>query len=142
MSTARDMMHPGADCVGAEQTLAEAARMMAERQVGSLPVCGADERLQGIITDRDIVTKCVALGHDPGDCTAGELATGDLAWVRGDADQAEVLELMTRRGVRRVPVIDDRRLVGMISEADLARHLDDAALTGFVHDIYGAPPNN
>lgn len=143
MSTAREMMHAGADCVDINQSLADAARMMVERHVGSLPICGADKKLQGIITDRDIVTKCVALGHDPNNCTAADLATGNLAWVRGDADQTEVLEKMTSRGIRRVPVIDDnRQLVGMISESDLAQHLDDAALTGFVHQIYSAPPNN
>ena len=142
MSTARDIMHPGANCVDASQTLADAARIMAERQVGSLPICGEDQKLQGIITDRDIVVKCVAEGRDPGSVTAGELAISDLAWVHGDADQSEVVALMRDRKIRRVPVIDNRQLVGMISEADLAAHLDDEALTSYVHDVYGAPPNN
>ncbi|HEY1176760.1 MAG TPA: CBS domain-containing protein [Phytomonospora sp.] len=142
MSTARDIMHPGADCVDEGQSLADAARMMAERQVGSLPICGADQKLKGIITDRDIVVKCIAEGKDPGQMKAGDLADNDLAWVRGDADQGEVVSLMRDRKIRRVPVIDNRQLVGMISEADLAAHLDDDALTAYVHDVYGAPPNN
>ena len=142
MSKARDFMHLGAECVGENGTLARAAEMMRDLHVGSLPICGEDKRLRGIITDRDIVVRCVAAGHDPATMTAGDLARGTPIWVDVDADTQEVLDLMIESGVRRVPVIEDRRLVGMISEADLATHLDETQVKRFAESIYGAPPNS
>ncbi|MGH8792732.1 MAG: CBS domain-containing protein [Stackebrandtia sp.] len=144
MTTARDIMHPGAQCVPASQSLAEAARMMRDQHVGALPICGDDNRLKGIITDRDIVVKCIAEGRDPYTTTAMELSENGLYWVEAAADGAEVTRMMREHKIRRLPVVDrdSRQLVGMISESDLARHLDDRALTDFVHDICQAPPNN
>src|SRR5690242_3672535 len=84
MTTARDLMNPGAQCVAAHETLDRAAQLMQELGVGALPICGPDDRLQGIITDRDIVLKCVAAGKDPAKVTAGDLAEG-LVWIDGDA---------------------------------------------------------
>src|SRR5690606_24671010 len=69
MTTARDFMHPGAECIGENETLADAARKMRDMHVGSLPICGSDNRLHGIITDRDIVVKCVAEGGNPEEMT-------------------------------------------------------------------------
>ncbi|MGW3076133.1 CBS domain-containing protein [Kitasatospora sp. NPDC001132] len=123
MSTARDIMHAGATCVQESETLDVAARRMRELDVGALPICGEDDRLHGIITDRDIVVKCLAEGKDPKTMTAGRLAQGKPITVDADADQAKVLHLMEEHRIRRLPVIDDHRLVGMISEADIARHL-------------------
>ena len=76
MTAARDIMHAGAECIGEHETLAQAARRMRDLGVGALPVCGDDDRLHGIITDRDIVIKCVAAGGDPATVTAGDLAQG------------------------------------------------------------------
>ncbi len=70
MTTARDIVHQGVDCVPEHETLDGAAQMMRDHHVGSLPVCAADNRLKGIITDRDIVVKCIASGHDPAKMTA------------------------------------------------------------------------
>ena len=142
MSKARDVMHLGAECVGENGSLARAAEMMRDLHVGGLPICGEDKRLRGIITDRDIVVRCIAAGHDPATMTAGDLARGTPIWVDADADTQEVLDLMIESGVRRVPVIEDRRLVGMISEADLATQLDEAEVKRFAESIYGAPPNS
>jgi len=108
------------------------------RRVGALPICGDDDRLHGIITDRDIVTKCVALGGDPRTTTAGELAQGVPYLVRSDAGIEDVLDVMEEHRVRRVPVLEDDRLVGMVSEADLARHLPDASVGRFVEAICAA----
>ncbi len=142
MSKARDVMHLGAECVGENGSLARAAEMMRDLHVGALPICGEDKRLRGIITDRDIVVRCIAAGNDPATMTAGDLARGTPIWVDADADTQEVLDLMIESGVRRVPVIEDRRLVGMISEAELATQLDDADVKRFAESIYGAPPNS
>lgn len=136
MTTAREIMNAGATCIGEDQTLAEAARMMRDMNVGSLPICGNDKKLHGIITDRDIVVKCLAEGKDPTTCTAGELAQGHVSWVDVDAQMDEIVERMGREQVKRMPVIDNHQLVGMISESDLAKHLDDAHLSEFVERVF------
>src|SRR5262249_28580216 len=110
MSKAKEIMHWGAECVAASDTLETAARMMRDGDVGSLPICGPDNRLQGIITDRDIVVKCLAEGRDPKTTTAGDLAQGKPVWVDADADDSEVLRLMEEHQIRRLPVIEERRL--------------------------------
>jgi len=140
MSKAREIMHAGADCVNEDQTLADAARMMRDMHVGALPICGADDRLAGIITDRDIVVRCIAQGGDPQRVTARELAQGTPVWIDADADDSEVLRVMQENKIRRVPVLERRQLVGMITEADLATHLDEHQLSQFAETIYGSPP--
>ncbi|MEU4543345.1 CBS domain-containing protein [Nonomuraea dietziae] len=133
--TARDLMNPGVECIAAHETLDRAAQMMRDMKVGALPICGEDDRLKGIITDRDIVVKCVAEGHDPSKVTAAQMATG-LVWVAADATVEEALTRMEENQIRRLPVIENHRIIGMISEADLAKHLPDDQLAEFVHRIY------
>ncbi|WP_030690711.1 CBS domain-containing protein [Streptomyces globisporus] len=135
MTTAREIMHTGASCVQENETLMDAARRMSELDVGALPICGPDNRLHGIITDRDIVVKCLAKGKDPHHMTAGLLAQGKPITVDADADSEQVLRTMQDHRIRRVPVIDDHRLVGMISEADLAKHLPEERVGHFVEEI-------
>ncbi|MFE5587653.1 CBS domain-containing protein [Kitasatospora sp. NPDC056531] len=135
MVTARDIMHTGAACVQESETLEAAARRMRELDVGALPICGADDRLHGIVTDRDIVVKCLAEGRDPRTTTAGELAQGKPVTVDADADQGEVLRLMEEHRIHRLPVIEAHRLVGIISEADIARHLDRHEIAEFVEAV-------
>jgi CBS domain-containing protein len=125
MTTARDIMTSDATCVGEKESLAEAARKMADLDVGSLPICGDDERLKGMLTDRDIVVKAVAKGRNPADCTAGEFAQGKPITIGADDDAAEILSTMSKHKVRRLPVIDGHRLVGMVALADVARALPD-----------------
>jgi CBS domain-containing protein len=139
MTTARDMMHEGATCIPEHETLDRAAEMMRMYQVGSLPVCGDDDRLKGIITDRDIVVKCVALGRDPAYTTAAELAEGDLVWVDAMDDADEVLAVMADHLIRRVPVLENKHLVGMISEADVATHLPAEKVAAYCSAVYSAP---
>ena len=136
MTTARDIMNAGATCVGEDQTLMQAAQMMRDMNVGSLPICGNDKKLHGIITDRDIVVKCLAEGMDPNTCTAGQLAQGHLTWVDADTDMTQIVELMGQQQVKRMPVIEDHMLIGMISESDLARHLDEHELSRFVERVF------
>jgi len=138
MSTAREIMHTGADCIGENGTLLKAAQMMRDLDVGSLPICGQDDRLKGIITDRDLVVKCLAEGRDPGSLTAGELAQGTIRYVDASAEVDDVVRTMEEHQIRRVPVIENNRLVGIISEADLARHLPESQLAHFVESIYAA----
>jgi CBS domain-containing protein len=134
---ARDIMHRGAECIAEDDTLAVAARKMRDLGVGSLPICGADDRLHGIITDRDIVVRCIAEGGDPAQMRAADLAQGTLFWVHGAADVEEVLHEMEDHQVKRLPVVEDHRLVGVISEADLARNISEDRLAEFVEKVYG-----
>ncbi|MFE3441738.1 CBS domain-containing protein [Nocardia sp. NPDC059180] len=139
MTTARDIMKPGAQWISRDQTVAQAARVMAELGVGSLVIADENERMCGIITDRDIVVKCIAQGLSPSGTRAAELCEATPRWVSADADIGEVLDEMETRQIKRMPVIENKRLVGMISEADLARHLDDNQLGEFVTAVYGRP---
>jgi CBS domain-containing protein len=136
MTTAKDIMHPGAQWIPAHETLDRAAQLMRELNVGALPIADADERLCGILTDRDIVVGCVALGHDPAQITAGEMAKGTPRWIEAGADVDSVLNEMEGHQIRRLPVIENKRLVGMISEADLAQHLSDEQIAEWVERVY------
>ena len=135
VSTARDIMHAGAECIGANDTLLKAAQMMRALDVGSLPICGEDDRLHGMITDRDIVLRCCAEGRSPSDMRASELADERLYWISADADIGEALRVMEQHKIRRIPVIDNHRLVGMISEGDLAKNLHDERLNRFMEAV-------
>ncbi|PRH75670.1 CBS domain-containing protein [Streptomyces solincola] len=125
MPNARQLMTRGAECVGEEDTVLEAARRMRRLGVGALPICGADDRLKGMLTDRDIVVKALGADRDPATTTAGELAQGEVVYVDADDDARFVLRRMTEHKVRRLPVIEDHRLVGMVSQADVARALPE-----------------
>lgn len=136
MTTAKDIMHAGAQWIPAHETLDRAAQMMRELNVGALPIADKDERLCGIITDRDIVVGCVAMGHDPARITCGEMAKGTPRWIDASADVGAVLEEMQSHQIRRLPVVEKKKLVGMISEADLARQLTDEQLKSFCASVY------
>jgi CBS domain-containing protein len=123
--TARDVMTPDAKCVGENETLLDAAKKMAELGVGSMPICGEDDRLKGMLTDRDIVVKALAQGKDPGSCRAGELGEGKPVTIGADDSLEEALRTMAQYKVRRLPVIDGHRLVGIVAVADVARELTD-----------------
>lgn len=135
MTIAREIMHAGTTCVQENETLEDAARRMSELDVGALPICGPDDRLHGIITDRDIVVKCLAKGKDPRTMTAGQLAQGKPITIDAEADTGQVLRAMEEHRIRRLPVIDNHRLVGMISEADLARRLPEEQVGHFVEVV-------
>lgn len=135
MTTARDIMHSGAECISEHETLMGAAAKMRELDVGALPICGDDDRLHGILTDRDIVVKCLAVGEDPAHMTAGQLAQGTPQTIDAGSDVNDALRVMEQHRIRRLPVIENRRLVGIISEADLARNLSEHEVSHFVEMI-------
>ncbi len=124
--SARDIMTGGVECVGENETLVDAARKMRDLDVGSLPICGEDNRLKGMLTDRDIVVKSLAEGGDPSSTKASELAQGKPVTIGADDPVEEILRTMKQYKVRRLPVIDGHDLVGMVSLADVARNLSDA----------------
>ncbi|MCZ4609876.1 CBS domain-containing protein [Streptomyces sp. Lzd4kr] len=136
MTTAGDIMHRGAQWIPAHETLDRAAQLMRELGVGALPISDQNERLCGILTDRDIVIGCVAMGHDPSKVTAGEMAQGTPRWIDASADISDVLREMKDHQIRRLPVIENKRLVGMISEADLARSLPEDEIGPWAESVY------
>ncbi|MBB3662277.1 MULTISPECIES: CBS domain-containing protein [Prauserella salsuginis group] len=127
MPTAREIMTSGVECVDTDQTAADAARLMARHRVGAVPICGPDNKLKGVVTDRDIAVKVVGQGRDAGTFPAGNLNQAEAVTIGADDSADEVLATMTRHQVRRLPVIDNDRLVGMISIADVARALPQDA---------------
>lgn len=136
MTTAKDIMSADVRYIPITETLDRAAQLMREHNVGALPVCDTDGNLAGIITDRDIVIKCVSHGHDPSKVTAGAIMVDEPNAVGTDAEADEVLAQMTSVQVRRLPVLADGQLVGMISEADIVRALPQQDVYAFVQAIY------
>ncbi|HMG28829.1 MAG TPA: CBS domain-containing protein [Jiangellaceae bacterium] len=135
MATIREIMTAGAVCVGENETLADAARKMRELDVGSLPVCGEDDRLKGMVTDRDIVVRCVADDGDPRTVRAGDLARGKPVTIGADDPVDEALAMMKQHQIRRLPVIDGHDLVGIVSQADVARHVEASRVGEVVEAI-------
>ncbi len=107
--------------VGPGETVAHAARLMKRGNLGALPVCDDGGKLRGILTDRDIVTRCVAGGDDPDDTPVREIMSRGITTCRAEDDAEEVLRTMSASQVRRLPVTDGGKLVGMVSLGDLAR---------------------
>jgi CBS domain-containing protein len=139
--TARDVMTPNAECVGENETLLDAAKKMADRGYGSMPICGEDNRLKGVLTDRDIVVKALAKGKDPGSTRAGELGEGKPVTIGADDSLAEAIKTMARYKVRRLPVIDGHDLVGIVAVADIARELEDDGSKGDLIEAISEGPS-
>ncbi|MEU7994696.1 CBS domain-containing protein [Micromonospora sp. NPDC049060] len=135
MPTAREIMTNDVTCIREQDDLKTAAKQMARLGVGSLPICGDDNRLKGMLTDRDIVVKVLAEGRDPGRVTAGELAQGEAVTIGADDDAAEILRTMSQHKVRRLPVIDGHELVGIVAVADVARSLPERPVGDLIEAI-------
>jgi len=134
MTTARDIMSGDAECIGANDTLQEAAKRMQDLDVGSLPICGDDDRLQGMVTDRDIAL-AVAEGKDPTSTTVIDLGAHEVVTVGADDSIDVVLETMSKHQVRRLPVIDGHNLVGVVSQADVAKNCPEERVGDLVEAI-------
>jgi len=126
--TIAELMTPTPAWVGASWPLIDAARRMRDLEVGTLPILGPGQRLVGMLSDRDIVVRCVAAGADPAVVHAGDLARGTPAVVQATAPAETALHLMARHRVRRLPVVDGDALVGIVAQADVARALPVAAV--------------
>ena len=125
-------------------TVQRAAQLMKTEDVGPIPIVGTDGKLEGIITDRDIVLKVVAEGQDPKTTKLADVMSTDLITCTTDGDIEKTLDLMEDNQVRRIPVVDaSGRLVGIISQADIATRLDDSEKTAeLVEDISKAATAN
>ena len=135
-STAREIMTGGVECVREDESILDAARKMKELGVGALPICGNDDRLKGMLTDRDIVIKVLGEGREPGGTTAGGLAEGKPVTIGADDGLEELVRTMAQHEVKRLPVIDGHRVVGVVSEADLAEHASPEQVVAVVRGVY------
>jgi len=143
MATAREIMSTEPQWVGADVSVADAARRLREEGIGALPICDRDGHLQGVVTDRDIAVKVVAEDRDPTQTAVGELTgNGEVVTIGADDPVEEAIRTMKDHDVRRLPVIDGDQLVGMVSQADIARELPDAKVGDLVAAISVAAPNN
>lgn len=132
--TVRDIMTSNPTTVGPDASVVEAGRLMASEDVGSLPIVDGD-RLVGVVTDRDIAVRVVAEGRDPNTTTVGEIASRDPVTVEPDEDLDEALSEMARNQVRRLPVVEGDRLVGIVAQADVAEEASDSKTGRVVKEI-------
>jgi CBS domain-containing protein len=137
--TARDIMTPNAECIGENETLLDAAKKMADRGFGAMPICGEDNRLKGMLTDRDIVVQVLAQGKDPSGTKAGELGGEEVVTIGADDSVDLALQTMKDHKVRRLPVIDGHDLIGIVSQGDLAQKIDESKVGDLVEVISAAP---
>ena len=116
-----ELMNKNVIAVSPEETAALAARLLSRHNIGSLPVCGEDGRLRGMVTDRDIVLRCVAAENDPETTKVKEIMSRGITAVSPDDDIREATRLMAHEQIRRLPVVRSGRVVGMLTLADIAR---------------------
>ena len=117
----RELMNPSVVTIEPGASAALAARLLSRHNVGALPVCGADGRLRGMVTDRDIILRCIAAEEDPAQTPVRDIMTRGCAWVEPRSDCRQATQLMAQRQVRRLPVVEGGKVVGIVSLADLAR---------------------
>jgi CBS domain-containing protein len=133
--TVRDAMSVSPQTVSGSTSAVEAARLMEAEDVGSLPVVEQDDVLVGIVTDRDIALRVVAAGRDPRQTKVGEIYTDKPSCAYPDQPLDEALDQMAYRRVRRLPVIDNDRLVGMLAQADVVHEVKDKKAGQLVEEI-------
>lgn len=134
MTKAREIMTKGVNVVEASSTAADAAKKLASDDVGVLPICD-NGKLKGVVTDRDIVVKIIAEGRDPAKTKVVDLVQGEAVTIGADDDVEEAIRTMKDHKVRRLPVIDGTDLVGMVSQADIARSLPNTKVGDLLETI-------
>lgn len=117
----KDLMSSGVISITPEENASLAARLIARHNIGALPVCSSDGKLRGILTDRDIVLRCVAADSSPEQTRVKDIMTRGVITVSPEDDIREASRLMASGQVRRLPVVEEGRVVGMLSLGDLAR---------------------
>lgn len=117
----RDLMSKGVVTIAPEESAALAARLLSRHELGALPVCAPDGTLAGIVTDRDIVTRCVAAGEEPGRVPVRDIMSPAPSVITPETPVSAAARLMAQRQVRRLPVVEQGQVVGMLSLGDLAR---------------------
>ena len=124
----REVMTQPVIRIGTDETVEVAARTLAHYNIGALPVCGSDGRLCGLVTDRDLVTRCIAAGRNPGMTKVSQIMSGSVVGIEPDLETRDAAEIMGRRQIRRLPVLQNEKLCGMVSLGDLTRAEADTGL--------------
>jgi CBS domain-containing protein len=137
MSSISEVMTPEPVCFDKDAPVRDAARAMRDENIGNV-VITAGERVYGILTDRDIVVRCLAEETDVDSCTCGKVCSADIATIAPSASLEEAIHLMREHAVRRLVVTEGERPVGIVSLGDLAQERDPESLLG---EISAAPPN-
>lgn len=122
----RELMSSPVIRIGAEESVSVAARALSHYNIGALPVCGSDGNICGMLTDRDIVTRCLAANRAPESTTVREIMTGQVLSVQPDMEAGVAAHMMGRQQVRRLPVIENGKVCGMLSLGDLANREESA----------------
>ena len=136
----RDLMNSAVVSITPEESAALAARLLSRHDLGSLPVCGQNGRLVGIVTDRDIITRCVAAGEDPSRVPVQDIMSRAPVTIAPGDDIHAAARQMAARQVRRLPVVEGGNVVGMVSLGDLARnHRCDTEAAEALSDISANP---
>ncbi|MGH3092354.1 MAG: CBS domain-containing protein [Gaiellaceae bacterium] len=134
MTQIRDLMTENPSSCERGTPVAEAAKVMARENVGSVPVVEGG-KLVGVVTDRDLVVRLLAEGRDPQSTTVGEIASSEPVTLSPDDGLDQALQLLARHQVRRLPVVEGERLVGIVAQADIARHADEVQTGEVVEEI-------
>ena len=134
MTQIRDLMTENPSSCERGTPVAEAAKVMARENVGSVPVVQGG-KLVGVVTDRDLVVRLLAEERDPQSTTVGEIASSDPVTLAPDDELDKALQLLARHQVRRLPVVEGERLVGIVAQADIARHADEVQTGEVVEEI-------
>ena len=122
----REIMTAPAVQIQQNETVEVAARTMARYNIGAMPVCGADGRICGVLTDRDMVTRCLAAGRRPEQTRVADVMSGNVVSAGPDMDVAVAAHLMGRKQVRRLPVVENGKLLGMVSLGDMDNREDSS----------------
>ena len=141
-TVARDIMTKGPRIMKVDDKVVDIARCLADDEIGAVVICNAEDRLQGMVTDRDLAVEVIAKGRDPQGTTAAELVDGrEVVTIGADDSVDEAIDTMKRHAVRRLPVIDGDQVIGMVSQADIALHGDDRQV-GRLVEVISAQPDN
>jgi len=142
-TVARDIMTSNPRIMKVDDTVVDIAKALADDQIGAVVICNDDNRLQGMITDRDLAIEVLAQGKDPSSTTAGDLLDGsEVVTIGADDSIEEAIDTMRQHAVRRLPVVDGTDIVGMVSQADIARTADEKLVGRLVEAISEAPDNS
>ena len=135
-----EVMTHGVECTRPDATLREVAGRMKDLDVGSMPVCGDNDRLVGMITDRDVTVRATAVGADPGSTRVRDVMTPQVVYCHDDQDVAEAARLMKQNQIRRLVVLNrDQRLIGIVSLGDIAVESGDEQLAGNTLEAVSVP---
>lgn len=141
VTTARDIMTKDPIIVDRDKTARDVAHLLATNGIGAVVVCGSDDEMQGMVTDRDLAVEVLGRDRDP-DTRIGDILDGrEVVTIGADDSLEEAIDTMKNHAVRRLPVIDGKKVIGMVSQADLARQADEATVGRLLEAISCADDN-